>query len=415
MEQIEVAVVGAGAAGLAAAACLRAAGVGVLVLEARPRLGGRAHTDRSRPDAPFDRGAAYIHAADQGNPWLALARGLGMAVVRDPRRRLILDGGRRLDPAPYQAAVAQAWRRLATAPAGGAAGTVLPAGGPAHIYARTLIGPWLSGVEADRLDAADFLAARDGADWLVPEGYGSLVARTGADLPVRLGCPVRALRTRADRVELDTAAGRLRAGQVVLTVPLGVLAAGAITLDPPPPARVQDALDALPMGNLIKLRARLAGDPFGCGETVYVAAPPRDEGAILWLVRPFGRDEMVGFAGGDRAAALAALAPAALRAAIGDELAALLGAAARGRLGEVELADWQADPWARGSYAFARPGAAAARAALRRPWSERVRYAGEAAAADGWHGTVAGAHLSGRAAAAQLLAARSCRGNVDDR
>jgi monoamine oxidase len=79
-----------------------------------------------------------------------------------------------------------------------------------------------------------------------------------------------------------------------------------------------------------------------------------------------------------------------------------------------EGADWRRDPWPLGSYALARPGAAGARAALCQPFSERVRYAGEVAAADGWHGTVAGAHLSGRAAARAVLAAPGCRGAVTD-
>ena len=56
MARVEVAVIGAGAAGLAAAAMLRAAGARTLLIEARDRIGGRAHTDLTVPEAPFDRG-----------------------------------------------------------------------------------------------------------------------------------------------------------------------------------------------------------------------------------------------------------------------------------------------------------------------------------------------------------------------
>ena len=94
MERVEVAVIGAGAAGLAAAALLRSAGVEALLLEARPRIGGRAHTDHTVPGAPFDRGASYIHAAEHGNPWLDVALALGERLLPDPRRRLVLDHGR---------------------------------------------------------------------------------------------------------------------------------------------------------------------------------------------------------------------------------------------------------------------------------------------------------------------------------
>ncbi len=408
MDHVEVAVVGAGAAGLAAARRLRAAGIEALLLEARDRIGGRAHTDLACPAAPFDRGASYIHAAEQGNPWLAIAHGLGEPLVRDARHRAVLEAGRPLAMAPYDAALAEAWRRLADA--NGAAGAQLPDATPAQLYARALVGPWLSGVACADLDAADFVAARDGEDWLVPGGYGRLVANSGAGLPVRLDCPVLAVRSRSDHVELATARGTLRAEHTILTTPLGVLAAERIRFDPPLPSAALTAVDELPMGNLTKLRVLLDGDPLGVADGTYVTAPPADECSVLWLARPFGRAELTGFAGGGLATALAAMTPAALTAEVGRLLCEMAGSDAARQVRACQIADWLADPWSRGSYAIARPGAATARVLLRQPLAERVVYAGEAAAADGWHGTVAGAHLSGEAAAQAVLAARSCRG-----
>lgn len=412
MNEVEVAVIGAGAAGLAAAAMLRAAGVGALLLDARARIGGRAHTDLSHPDAPFDRGASYIHAADQGNPWLDLALGCGEPLLLDPRRRAIRAAGRELPALPYQQAIAAAFRRLDQAAAGGtatSAAACLPQLTEPERHAHALIGPWLSGVDTEQVDVQDFVAARDGEDWLVPNGYGRLVARFGAALPVRLACPVTKLHQRPDGVELVTDQGSLRAGRVVLTVPLGVLAAECIRFDPPLPDEVRSAIADLPMGNLVKLRVRLAGDPLGAGDNVYLAAPPADERSVLWLARPFGRSELMGFVGGSLAAELTALAPAALTDAVRGMLAAMLGGGAADQVVDCVAADWGADPWARGSYAIARPGGAAARAVLRAPFAEHILYAGEAAAADGWHGTVAGAYLSGRAAARALLGTAGCR------
>ena len=406
MARVEVAVIGAGAAGLAAAAMLRAAGARTLLIEARDRIGGRAHTDLTMPEAPFDRGASYIHAADQGNPWLDIALAHRTCLLRDPRRRTILRAGRPVARGPYEASIADAWQRLANARPGTSAGAVLPARTAADHYARALVGPWLSGADADAIDTGDFAAARDGEDWLVPAGYGRLVEAFGAGLPVRLGCPVTAIRTTASAVEIETPAGTLQADQAIVTLPLGVLAAERVRFEPPPPPPVVAALDALPMGNLVKLRVRLAGDPFGCGDMVYASAPPASEQAILWLVRPFGRAELMGFTGGTLGRMLAALSQAELMAAVQQDLVALGGSAVARSLVDCALVDWGADPWALGSYAIARPRAAGARAALRAPWSERVRYAGEAAAADGWHGTVAGAYLSGVASARAILAAR---------
>jgi monoamine oxidase len=90
----------------------------------------------------------------------------------------------------------------------------------------------------------------------------------------------------------------------------------------------------------------------------------------------------------------------------------MFGADLRRRVAAWLVADWRADPFARGSYSVARPGMAHAQATLHEPFSERVRYAGEAAADDGWQATVAGAYLSGRAAARATLAPAGCRDPV---
>jgi monoamine oxidase len=405
MAQVEVAIIGAGAAALAAAAMLRAGGTRTLLIEARDRIGGRAHTDLTVPEVPFDRGASYIHAADQGNPWLDIALAHRTFLLRDPRRRIMLRAGRPVARSPYDAAMVHARQRLATAKPGTSAGALLPARTAADHYARALVGPWLSGADADAIDAGDFTAARDGEDWLLPAGHGRLVEAFGAGLPVRLSCPVTVIRTMASAVEIETPCGTLRADQAIVTLPLGVLAAERVRFEPPPPRPVAAALDALPMGNLVKLRVRLADDPFGCGDVVYASVPPVSEQAILWLVRPFGRAELLGFAGGTLGRTLAALSQPELMDTVRQDLVALGGGAVARSVVDCALVDWAADPWALGSYAIARPGAAAARAALRAPWSDRVRYAGEAAAADGWHGTVAGAYLSGREAARAVLAA----------
>ncbi|MGE5200941.1 MAG: FAD-dependent oxidoreductase, partial [Acidobacteriota bacterium] len=73
MNEVEVAIVGAGAAGLAAVHRLREHGVETLVLEARDRVGGRAHTVATAPGFPVDLGCGWLHSADR-NPWVEIAR-----------------------------------------------------------------------------------------------------------------------------------------------------------------------------------------------------------------------------------------------------------------------------------------------------------------------------------------------------
>src|ERR1700745_340528 len=76
--EVDVAVIGAGAAGIGAARRLRGAGpVSLLVLEARARIGGRVHTI-APAGFPLDRGAEWLHSADR-NPLSPIARDLGFS------------------------------------------------------------------------------------------------------------------------------------------------------------------------------------------------------------------------------------------------------------------------------------------------------------------------------------------------
>lgn len=77
-----VIVVGAGFAGLSAANALRNAGVEVVVLEGRDRLGGRAWT-REVGDVPIDLGGSWIHTP-VGNPMSRFADQVGVARVPVP-------------------------------------------------------------------------------------------------------------------------------------------------------------------------------------------------------------------------------------------------------------------------------------------------------------------------------------------
>ena len=118
---------------------------------------------------------------------------------------------------------------------------------------------------------------------------------------------------------------------------------------------------------------------------------------------PLGRGHLVGFMGG-RAAAAVAGDDAAAEAFARGQVQAMLGSA---RLGAgAAVTGWGTDPLFRGAYSFARPGGTGARAVLAGAFlGERLLFAGEATCTDGLAGTVGGAWLSGRDAAARLLAA----------
>ena len=424
----EIAIVGAGAAGIAAALTAQAHGLPFRLIEARQRSGGRTWTTTTPLGRPFDLGASWIHAVDAGNPFAEIALALAAGPVVDQRRRLVLDrAGRPLSPgdvAAFHVARARGIMRIEQAPPGASLTDCLPVdadlgGDPAadlwNWTIRSSAGPWLCGTDCAATDAADWAAARAGTDWLLPRGYGTLVQNLAAGVPMTLDCALEAIEAGPDAVTLTTTRGSFTGRHLVLTVPLGVLAAERIRIKPALPRPWRQALDDLPMGCLMKVAIDLMADPLpGLGPEAsakqaagcYLHYPATDERGVLYLLRPCGHAMAYAFVGGSMARALEPETDAAIRDAVLEPLRGLLGTALVERsFGPVAVSRWGSDPFAFGSYAIARPGASGARAVLAQPLFERVHLAGEATAADGWHGTAGGAWLAGRAAVTRIAAA----------
>ena len=403
----DVAVIGAGVAGLSAARALRDAGLEVALLEARDRIGGRAHT--TCPDAlggaPFDHGASWLHVAER-NPLADMARAAGEALIDSDahRQRRVFVGGRPATAAE-EAAYDACWERVeALAP------------GEDTSLARLLdplaTDPWLPTVEtweaaiieavdATELSAHDWHANQlNGANLRLPGGIGDFVNRRLAT-QATLGCPVRSVDTSGPGVVLDTAQGTVRARACVVTVSTGVLARLRIVL---PPA-VQDALHGLPMGLLSKVALRTTGPGrlgMPANTSLQRQVARRGDPALSVFAWPDGHDHVVGFLGGR--AAWDRLRPADAEAFLRDWLHDLFGAEAAFAPGAV-CTGWGDDPGSLGSYAYARPGHAAARGTMADACVDgRLWFAGEAYRTDGLAGTVAGAWRSGQDAAAKVAA-----------
>src|SRR5215467_7828845 len=80
---VEVAIIGGGAAGIAAARRLHDAEVRCVIVEARGRLGGRAWTVVDPSGCALDLGCGWLHSADR-NPWVAIAEAQGRTIDRTP-------------------------------------------------------------------------------------------------------------------------------------------------------------------------------------------------------------------------------------------------------------------------------------------------------------------------------------------
>lgn len=405
---LDVAIVGAGAAGLAAAKRVVSAGRTFVVLEARSRIGGRVFTDTSL-GAPFDAGAEFIHWAER-NPWKRIAEDLGVAIEEESYRGTFLafregrpipltERARRRaafdEVARYTAAVTGGDASFAEAVRGGAPEVLEAAGG---ITRMSL------GEDPERVSVRDYDQLWSGDDYVVPSGYGTLVARFGADVPVRLETPVTRIAWAGSTVEVESGRGTLRAATAIVTVPVGILKSGGIRFEPGLPPELESALGGLHMGALTKIalkidRARLGPVP---GTDYFDVAADGSTTAFEFF--PYERDLCIASLGGDPGRTVCEMGEAGAIAFATDRLAAMVGGRIRAAVTGGRLAGWWTDPYAKGSYSIVHPGRVGAREALRTPIGGRVFLAGEASAGGGAM-TAGGAFLDGERAADAALKA----------
>ncbi|CAN7164281.1 NAD(P)/FAD-dependent oxidoreductase [Bosea sp. LjRoot9] len=404
---VDVVIIGAGAAGIAAAHGLKAAGRTVILLEARNRIGGRAFTDTSLGPA-YDAGAMFIHWAER-NPWVQIARELGVETPNEPWGggfRVFADGKPmpETDRLKRRSAFGQIDRRLETVDLTKrdlSVAELLGDLGPdmAPVASSGLL---LSiGEESERISARDYQRLWAGDDLVVPSGYGNLVTRHGAGLDIRLNEPVSTIAWDGPGVVVTSPSGSLRANACIVTVPVGVLKAGAIRFTPELPATTRDALSGIGMGALTKIALKVEGERFGVtpGMSFLEAGSPK--ALMNFDLFPDDQDIVIGYFGGDHARELAKAGTVEAQAHVTDLLSQMLGGDVRKAVKACSFPAWWTDPFSLGSYSVCLPGKETARDALAQPIGGRIFIAGEATAGGGAM-TVGGATLAGRVAAAAV-------------
>jgi monoamine oxidase len=405
--EVDVAVVGAGAAGIGAARRLgEAATVSALVLEARARVGGRVHTV-APAGFPLDRGAEWLHSADR-NPLSPIARRLGFSVHQRPPEwttRLRRSGETTEAEADWittREAQGRARRKAATEPADRPLASLLVPGGRWNALLDAT-SSWGNGAELDRVSVKDYVRYEDsGVNWRLREGYGRLFETLAEGQPVALETGVCRIDHRGRAIRLETTRGTVVAARVIVTVPTSILAAEALRFDPPLPDKAAAAA-GLPLGVDDKLFISLAGRLPGIENDAYLVGSTTSRETMSYQVRPFDRPAIYCFFGGHWATALEREGEAAMFSFAAGELARLFGNDTRRQLAPLASTAWLADPWARGSYSYALPGHADDRGVLAAPVDQRLFFAGEACSPN-FFSTAHGAYLTGVAAAEAALA-----------
>src|SRR6266487_3244021 len=263
---IDVVIVGAGAAGIAAARRIAAAGRKLAIFEATDRVGGRCFTDTRTFGIPYDRGAHWIHMPDT-NPIAKLGLKTGLDLYAAPpgqRLRMGLRHAREGEMEDFLANLVRCNRAIYNAARGRtdiSGAQALPKDlGDWRATMEFVLGPFACGKDLDEVSAMDVArSAERNVDAFCREGVGTLLAKLAAGLPIQFSTPVKGIDWGGKWVDVQTARGDLRARAVIVTASTGVLAAGKIRFDPELPKRH----GKLGLGSYDHVAIEFASNPLG--------------------------------------------------------------------------------------------------------------------------------------------------------
>jgi len=403
MQSPDVIVIGAGAAGLAAADELSRKGASVLILEARDRIGGRCWTRRIPGLAiPVELGAEFIHG--EAKVTHALLSRAGLTSVESVRQQRALSGGK-LRPINSFADAQRAVR-----------GAQLDEDESFHAFLRKRRMPaktrTFARMMVEGFDAADprrvsamsiieeWGAGSLGASQPRPQGgYGALLHWLGntvvaAGARLHLGTEVKRLRWKRHNASVDG----IKAPRVIVTLPLGVLQSGSLRFP-----QKRSALRKLASGPVVRVALRF-DTPFWEKRSRGVAFfhSPAAPFPTFWTPLPMRAPLLTCWAGGPKAARLTGSSHAKLVDAALASVESVFGKGMRAQLAAAYAQDWMHDPHSRGGYSYVLVGGDGAREELATPLDDTIFFAGEATDSEE-AGTVAGALRSGIRAARQAM------------
>ena len=418
---VDCIIVGAGAAGIAAARRFMAAKRSFILVEASNRVGGRCVVDtQSFGGIPFDRGAHVIYGQDS-NPLARLATTTGLDVYPASSAQRIRIGRRNAregELEDFLAASVRANRAIADASRTKDVdcASVLPKDlGDWKSTVEFALGPYNSGKDLNEISAMDLSHAPDRyASAFCRQGYGALLAKLAQGIPVQLDTAVKSVEItgRGARVEAVTTRGTIGGRNMIITASTNALASGLIKFDGELSSRHVEALNKLKLGSFDHIALELRGNPLGLqrDDLVFEQSSGPRTGALLANVSgtPLSIVEVGGRFGRD----LAAQGDKAMVEFAVEWLSGMFGNEVKAALKRTQTTQWNNDPWALGAFATASPGGGGARRALMEPLRNRVYFAGEAVHETQW-GTVGGAWESGTRAADTIV--RRLLGQPDQR
>lgn len=410
-----VVIVGAGIAGLATACELAKAGLQPLVLEARPRVGGRIHTLSTADGTPIELGAEFLHGLAPEVEHFIREHHLAKRQISDDHWKV--HAGTFEELPNFWDKLAKVFDKIPKRSRDKPYAEFVAKVRGVDEHTKTLVNDFVEGfhaAEAQRISVQSIAESEEAAEEIdgtkqfrLVAGYGEMVRAMHAQAVVR---GARILVNHAiSRVEWRRGKARVtarahdelfdfNADRVVITLPIGVLQARSVVFDPPLPEH-ERAVASVAMGNVVKVNLALRPGLW-----------PDDKKGFIHLATPkfptWWRNAQVvtAWVGGPKADAHKSSLET-INSAI-ESLSTVFGRDARPFVESAQFHNWRNDPFAYGAYSYVPVGGLEARKVLARPVQGTLFFAGEATASAGFQGTVHGALESGLRAARQVLDAK---------
>src|SRR6188472_125393 len=371
--EADIVVIGAGAAGIAAARRIMVANRKVIVVEAASQIGGRCQTDASTFDVPLDRGARWMHNPDT-NPMIKLARAAGLEITTAPSGQKIRIGRRNARPGETEEflaalvrtnrAIDEASRRFDVSCA-----SVLPKDlGDWAGAAEFVLGASFSGKDLKDLSVVDKVRAQDRNTAIAcRQGLGTLITKLGEQVPLALSTPANRISWGSRDVTVETPSGKIAARAAVITMSSNVLAAGNIKFTPDIPKRTLEAAGRLTLGSYDRIALQMPGNPLGLSRDDVVIEQSNSTRTALMYANMGGSSLCTIDVAGSFGRDLSAQGERAMVAFATEWLTKLFGSDAANAVKKSSATRWDAAPFALGAMSAAGPGGQASRKILTEP------------------------------------------------